>query len=124
MAATTGEATAVAEDGEYKFATMLEEIPKGTRKLVRLQGANILIFWYRNELYAIENRSPAEGMCPDHSHARAHSCVCPAPGVAEGCPQALAERVRPQGARGVGMWVGLRYQERGSLCASTSRAFW
>jgi nitrite reductase/ring-hydroxylating ferredoxin subunit len=61
MAATTGEATAVAEDGEYKFATMLEEIPKGTRKLVRLQGANILIFWYRNELYAIENRSPAEG---------------------------------------------------------------
>ena len=60
MATTTAEKTDVAED-EYTFATMLEEVPKGTRKLVRIKGANILIFWYRNELYAIENRSPAEG---------------------------------------------------------------
>lgn len=57
MATTTGEKEA---DG-YSFAALLSEIPKGTRKLVSVNGASILIFWYRNELFAIENRSPAEG---------------------------------------------------------------
>ena len=48
-------------DDTYSFAALKEEVPKGTRKLVNVKGANILIFWYRNELFAIENRSPAEG---------------------------------------------------------------
>jgi len=38
-----------------------EDLPKGVRKEVTVQGIGVLIFWYRNQLYAIENRSPAEG---------------------------------------------------------------
>eukprot|EP00667_Euglena_gracilis_P020857 EG_transcript_22691 len=62
MASTTGEqVSAEATDADYVFATHIAEIPKGTRKLLSLRGASVLLFWYRNELYAIENRSPAEG---------------------------------------------------------------
>lgn len=56
IATTTGE-----KEENFTFATLLSEVPKGTRKLVTIKGANILLFWYRNELFAIENRSPAEG---------------------------------------------------------------
>ncbi|KAL3159760.1 hypothetical protein ABBQ38_010166 [Trebouxia sp. C0009 RCD-2024] len=38
-----------------------EDLPKGVRKEVKVQGISVLLFWYRNELYAIEARSPAEG---------------------------------------------------------------
>lgn len=61
MAATTGTPVAEAAKDNYIFAALAEEVPKGTRKLVDVNGAQILIFWYRNELFAIENRSPAEG---------------------------------------------------------------
>jgi nitrite reductase/ring-hydroxylating ferredoxin subunit len=33
----------------------------GVRKEVRVEGKSVLIFWYRNQIYAIEARSPAEG---------------------------------------------------------------
>jgi nitrite reductase/ring-hydroxylating ferredoxin subunit len=39
----------------------VESLPKGVRKEVRIGGLNILLFWYRNEICAIETRSPAEG---------------------------------------------------------------
>eukprot|EP01023_Acetabularia_acetabulum_P053964 TRINITY_DN605_c2_g1_i2.p2 TRINITY_DN605_c2_g1~~TRINITY_DN605_c2_g1_i2.p2 ORF type:complete len:351 (-),score=53.35 TRINITY_DN605_c2_g1_i2:268-1320(-) len=39
----------------------LEDLPKGVRKEVRVDGQNVLLFWYRNELYSIQSRSPAEG---------------------------------------------------------------
>lgn len=35
--------------------------PSGVRKEVRVQGKSVLLFWYRNQIYAIEARSPAEG---------------------------------------------------------------
>lgn len=38
-----------------------EELPKGVRKEVRINGKSVLMFWYRNEIYAIDARSPAEG---------------------------------------------------------------
>ena len=31
-------------------------VPAGIRKEVTVQGIGVLIFWYRNQLYAIENR--------------------------------------------------------------------
>ena len=33
----------------------------GVRKEARVQGKTVLLFWYRNQIYAIESRSPAEG---------------------------------------------------------------
>lgn len=38
-----------------------EDIPKGVRKEFDVNGLSVLVFWYRNQLYAIEARSPAEG---------------------------------------------------------------
>mmetsp|Transcript_32801 Transcript_32801/g.93080 ORF Transcript_32801/g.93080 Transcript_32801/m.93080 type:complete len:307 (+) Transcript_32801:107-1027(+) len=38
-----------------------EELPKGVRKEVVVDGLNILLFWYRNEIFAIQARSPSEG---------------------------------------------------------------
>ena len=38
-----------------------EELPKGVRKEVRINGVSILLFWYRNQIFAIDARSPAEG---------------------------------------------------------------
>ncbi|KAI7840299.1 hypothetical protein COHA_006081 [Chlorella ohadii] len=38
-----------------------EDLPKGVRKEVRAEGKTVLLFWYRNQIYAIEARSPAEG---------------------------------------------------------------
>ncbi|EFN54367.1 hypothetical protein CHLNCDRAFT_58270 [Chlorella variabilis] len=38
-----------------------EDLPKGVRKEVRVAGKTVLLFWYRNQIYAIEARSPAEG---------------------------------------------------------------
>nr|ABR17245.1 unknown [Picea sitchensis] len=36
-------------------------LPKGERRLIRQDGDNILLLWYKNEVVAIENKSPAEG---------------------------------------------------------------
>lgn len=38
-----------------------EDLPKGSRREVRVAGRPVLLFWYRNQIYAIEARSPAEG---------------------------------------------------------------
>lgn len=35
--------------------------PTGARREVRVDGVNVLLFWYKSGIYAIENRSPAEG---------------------------------------------------------------
>jgi len=39
----------------------VEELPRGDRKLVRALGKSVLLFWYRDTVFAIESRSPAEG---------------------------------------------------------------
>jgi len=38
-----------------------EDLPKGMRKEVVVDDLSVLVFWYRNEICAIEARSPAEG---------------------------------------------------------------
>lgn len=39
----------------------LSALPKGERRVIIQDGETILLLWYKNELFAIENRSPAEG---------------------------------------------------------------
>ncbi len=36
-------------------------LPKGERVVIVQDGETILLLWYKDEIYAIENRSPAEG---------------------------------------------------------------
>jgi len=36
-------------------------LPVGVRKEFDVEGRQLLMFWYRNEIFAIEARSPAEG---------------------------------------------------------------
>eukprot|EP00250_Pteridium_aquilinum_P006150 c16123_g1_i1 orf=50-937(+) len=36
-------------------------LPKGERRLVRQDGQDVLLLWYKGEVIAIENSSPAEG---------------------------------------------------------------
>lgn len=38
-----------------------EDLPKGTRKEMDVDDRQVLLFWYRNQIYCIEARSPAEG---------------------------------------------------------------
>ncbi|GLC67473.1 hypothetical protein PLESTF_000561300 [Pleodorina starrii] len=38
-----------------------EDLPKGVRKELEVDGRQVLMFWYRNQIYCIEARSPAEG---------------------------------------------------------------
>lgn len=60
------------------------ELPKGTRKLASLpDGSNqeVLLLWYRGEIYCIENRSPAEGAYSEGlfgaRYTQTYGIVCP-----------------------------------------------
>jgi len=48
-------------NGSMAKACDVDELPRGERKLVRMLGKSILLFWYRDTVFAIESRSPAEG---------------------------------------------------------------
>ncbi|XP_047327311.1 uncharacterized protein LOC124930979 [Impatiens glandulifera] len=39
----------------------LSALPKGERRVIIQDGDTILLLWYKDEVFAIENRSPAEG---------------------------------------------------------------
>ncbi|EHA8587046.1 hypothetical protein COCNU_scaffold001336G000090 [Cocos nucifera] len=39
----------------------LAALPKGERRVIIQDGETILLLWYKDEIFAIENRSPAEG---------------------------------------------------------------
>ncbi|GLT93866.1 hypothetical protein SLE2022_116360 [Rubroshorea leprosula] len=39
----------------------LSALPKGERRVIIQDGETILLLWYKDEVFAIENRSPAEG---------------------------------------------------------------
>lgn len=39
----------------------LAALPKGERRVIIQDGETILLLWYKDEVFAIENRSPAEG---------------------------------------------------------------
>ena len=61
LTAPAGPSTAAPEDSEWVSVMPPEELPKGVRKEIRVNGAAVLLFWYRNQIYAIDARSPAEG---------------------------------------------------------------
>ncbi|KAJ1685963.1 hypothetical protein LUZ63_017353 [Rhynchospora breviuscula] len=39
----------------------LAALPKGERRVIMQDGETVLLLWYKDQVYAIENRSPAEG---------------------------------------------------------------
>ncbi|KAF7836500.1 Rieske (2Fe-2S) domain-containing protein [Senna tora] len=39
----------------------LSALPRGERRVIIQDGETILLLWYKNQVFAIENRSPAEG---------------------------------------------------------------
>lgn len=39
----------------------LGALPRGERRVIIQEGETILLLWYKDEVFAIENRSPAEG---------------------------------------------------------------
>ncbi|KDP45628.1 hypothetical protein JCGZ_17235 [Jatropha curcas] len=49
-------------DGENWVPVVpLAALPKGERRVILQDGETILLLWYKDEVFAIENRSPAEG---------------------------------------------------------------
>ncbi|XP_075475875.1 uncharacterized protein LOC142514302, partial [Primulina tabacum] len=50
------------EDGKnWVPAVLLSALPKGERRVIIQDGEIILLLWYKDDVIAIENRSPAEG---------------------------------------------------------------
>lgn len=47
--------------GNWVPVIPVNALPKGERRLVRQDGDTVLLLWYKNDVYAIENQSPAEG---------------------------------------------------------------
>lgn len=39
----------------------LSALPRGERRVIIQDGETILLLWYKDQVYAIENKSPAEG---------------------------------------------------------------
>ncbi|XP_073002769.1 uncharacterized protein [Typha latifolia] len=62
-----GEPKAAAETGgdgggeNWVPVVPLAALPKGERRVIVQDGETILLLWYKDEIFAIENRSPAEG---------------------------------------------------------------
>lgn len=54
-------AAAVPEDLQWVPVIAPEDLPKGVRKEIKVSGRSLLLFWYRNQIYCTEARSPAEG---------------------------------------------------------------
>jgi len=48
-------------DESYVPVFTREQLPKGERREVVVDGKQIVVFWYRSEVFACESRSPAEG---------------------------------------------------------------
>lgn len=61
--ASSADFSATAEISSQNWVPVipLDALPRGERRLVLQDGQTILLLWYRNEIYAIENNSPAEG---------------------------------------------------------------
>ncbi|XP_072950614.1 uncharacterized protein [Typha angustifolia] len=48
-------------DGGNWVPVPIAALPKGERRVIVQNGETILLLWYKDEVFAIENRSPAEG---------------------------------------------------------------
>ncbi|PON74533.1 Aromatic-ring-hydroxylating dioxygenase, alpha subunit [Parasponia andersonii] len=57
------ESSASGGDGRENWIPVvpLSALPRGERRVILQDGEAILLLWYKDELFAIENRSPAEG---------------------------------------------------------------
>ncbi|CAL1409880.1 unnamed protein product [Linum trigynum] len=47
--------------GNWVPVVPLAALPKGERRVIIQEGETILLLWYKDQVFAIENRSPAEG---------------------------------------------------------------
>ncbi|KAK4747684.1 hypothetical protein SAY87_014270 [Trapa incisa] len=47
--------------GNWVPVVPLAALPKGERRVIIQDGETILLLWYKDQVFAIENRSPAEG---------------------------------------------------------------
>ena len=56
-----GNAEGTGGAGDWVPVIEPENLPKGVRKEVNVGDISVLLFWYRNQIYAISARSPAEG---------------------------------------------------------------
>lgn len=56
-----GGASSAGDEPDWVPVCRPEDLPKGVRKEVVVEGRQVLLFWYRNQIYAIQGRSPAEG---------------------------------------------------------------
>ena len=61
VCAVSGADTSNVKDGDWVAVLQPESLPKGVRKEVQVDGNGVLLFWYRNQIFAIAARSPAEG---------------------------------------------------------------
>lgn len=64
MAAGGGAAASSPPGGDGKNwvpVVPLAALPKGERRVIIQGNETILLLWYKDEVFAIENRSPAEG---------------------------------------------------------------
>lgn len=57
----TGAGSSQEATGNWVPVVPLSALPRGERRLVRQDGETVLLLWYKNDVYAIENQSPAEG---------------------------------------------------------------
>lgn len=58
-----GESSSAGSSGGRNWVPVvpLAALPKGERRVIIQEGETILLLWYKDEVFAIENRSPAEG---------------------------------------------------------------
>ena len=69
----------------------LAALPRGERRVIVQDGEEILLLWYKDQVFAIENRSPAEGAYTEASSTpSSRRCVSGAPGLLGGMPGAAA----------------------------------
>ena len=47
--------------GNWVPVVPLSALPKGERRVIIQGGETVLLLWYKERIFAIENRSPAEG---------------------------------------------------------------
>lgn len=55
------EPSAPGDSGNWVPVVPLAALPRGERRVIIQGGETILLLWYKDVIFAIENRSPAEG---------------------------------------------------------------
>ncbi|XP_057490624.1 uncharacterized protein LOC130776424 isoform X2 [Actinidia eriantha] len=60
-AAEVSSSVAEASDKNWVPVVPVAALPRGERRVIIQDGETILLLWYKDEVFAIENRSPAEG---------------------------------------------------------------